>query len=673
MQLVLQYAIDACFVVDIAMHFRTTLYGRPEEGSVIISDTRIIAQRYAQFPYLHRGFFLHDLLACLPLDLIGMGFAGGLLGGSAHWLRVNRLLHGLRIVSVHGGQITRMSRIRKIGVYGLLWIFQAHLMACIWWGIGTRRASPWPSPSGDAASCRSRPSSRPAARSLACSPCLVAPLLRSRPPPPPFVAPPHPHPPSPPGVADFNFAAARRWASRRGRCGSPPTASARRSRSTTASASSTGALYWAITTLVKVPWIKPKTIPELIFASFVVLSGTFTFSVIIGQITMLQKTYDMARQARSDRLARMRLFCNTRNVAPELKHEALHWTVADQEFSSMFVGRQNIYKLPAAMKNRILQHMYKQVLETFLLARGHDRRGHQRPPHTLLAARPLARDGPHHARLHLEHALRAAQGLPPHRAPQEGRQAGRGDADALGAHLDVTHPRPQGRRPRIKSTKKFQSFCVLERPGSSVGIADIDRPNVLYPFEVDCPALTKVFCISADGLRGAMGEMDRWDRDKCKQVLKDAHKGHVAALKFDEKDLRVLHTREEQLRRLAKRAGKTDEEVEEMSRTGEGVESLLATTTDCYSALKETLSLTSQIKTLVGSLGGETMASPGRTSPTTVGRGGKFGGAERAAVKAAVRGGGGGGDYDELEERTGYAKANEQRYRSAAAAARTIS
>lgn len=136
-QFILQLAIDAAFMLDIVLHFRTTLYGRAEEGSVVITDTKVIFQKYTRAPYFHRGFFLYDLLACLPIDLVAFGLSGGVFGVNGQWLRANRLLHGLRIVSVHGGQVQRMSRIKKIGVYGLLWLFQAHLTACIWWAIGT--------------------------------------------------------------------------------------------------------------------------------------------------------------------------------------------------------------------------------------------------------------------------------------------------------------------------------------------------------------------------------------------------------------------------------------------------------------------------------------------------------------------------------------------------------
>ena len=183
-----QYAIDVCFLVDIVLQFRTTLLGRPEEGSIVITDTKLISRRYTRWPALHRGRFAYDLAASLPIDLLGAAAAGGVLGYTGSWLRVNRLLHALRIVSVHGSQIQKLPRPRKILVYGILWFFFAHLSACGFWAIGARP------PRAAAAAPRSplqtpwRPLLRPAqpgdcpeARVACARPSPLPPPARARP------------------------------------------------------------------------------------------------------------------------------------------------------------------------------------------------------------------------------------------------------------------------------------------------------------------------------------------------------------------------------------------------------------------------------------------------------------------------------------------------------------
>ena len=85
-------------------------------GALSSSLTRASSRGYTHFPYLHRGRFLWDLISCIPIDLIGLVpglLPGGIYGVYAMWLRANRLIHGLRVISVHGGQIAKLTRPRE--------------------------------------------------------------------------------------------------------------------------------------------------------------------------------------------------------------------------------------------------------------------------------------------------------------------------------------------------------------------------------------------------------------------------------------------------------------------------------------------------------------------------------------------------------------------------------
>lgn len=114
-QFIAQIAIDACFVIEIFLQFRTTFLGRAELGAQVVSDKRAIALRYTAYPRMWKGQFLWDLFAAMPFDLLAVFMPGGLFGINSQLLRVNRLLHGWRVVSVHGGQVAKSSRPRKIG------------------------------------------------------------------------------------------------------------------------------------------------------------------------------------------------------------------------------------------------------------------------------------------------------------------------------------------------------------------------------------------------------------------------------------------------------------------------------------------------------------------------------------------------------------------------------
>ena len=57
---VLDYLIDALFIVDIVINFRTTHY---DDEHQIVLDARVVAKRYA------RGYFPLDLIASFPYEL----------------------------------------------------------------------------------------------------------------------------------------------------------------------------------------------------------------------------------------------------------------------------------------------------------------------------------------------------------------------------------------------------------------------------------------------------------------------------------------------------------------------------------------------------------------------------------------------------------------------------
>jgi len=85
----------------------------------------------------------------------------------------------------------------------------------------------------------------------------------------------------------------------------------------------------------------------------------------------------------------------------------------------------------------------------------------------------------------------------------------------------------------LKSTKEFTRFRVLERPGSTVGVADIEQVKTKYPFHVDCTRTTQLFELAVKDLRSAIDAMASDDADKCKAVLQKEHKVHVDGLKYD--------------------------------------------------------------------------------------------------------------------------------------------
>ena len=105
-QVLLQYAIDCCFWADMVMEFRTVLVGPPEQGSILITDLKVIAANY------RKGRFKLDLFSVLPLDIFCIAAPeGGLRSLAAQYFRLNRMFHIFRVVTVHGSAIAKLPRV----------------------------------------------------------------------------------------------------------------------------------------------------------------------------------------------------------------------------------------------------------------------------------------------------------------------------------------------------------------------------------------------------------------------------------------------------------------------------------------------------------------------------------------------------------------------------------
>lgn len=221
-QVAFQYFIDLCFLLDILVRFRTMYISDDfDHMNELVTSPRDIAVHY-----LRRSLSI-DVLACLPTDLLFASTApeGGICSLTAQGLRLNRLLHLTRLYTVHAREIITLGRVRRIifawTMFGLL----AHCVACGWWAIGH---------------------------------------------------------------ADFNkrdvtgfhpWVHPSRLSTASGASGSlHPTQSSFAMRYWTC-------LYWAITTLIKVPWLHPLSTAEQMFAALVTSIGAVFFAFIIGETT----------------------------------------------------------------------------------------------------------------------------------------------------------------------------------------------------------------------------------------------------------------------------------------------------------------------------------------------------------------------------------------------------
>ncbi|XP_076345687.1 voltage-gated delayed rectifier potassium channel KCNH8-like [Tachypleus tridentatus] len=115
--------VEAFFIIDIAINFRTTFVSRTGE---VVAKQKSIAVHYT------RSWFIVDLLAALPFDLL---YAANLYRRNTlmHLLKLTRLLRLARLLQ----KMDRYSQYSAIILTLLMLMFSlvAHWMACVWYVI----------------------------------------------------------------------------------------------------------------------------------------------------------------------------------------------------------------------------------------------------------------------------------------------------------------------------------------------------------------------------------------------------------------------------------------------------------------------------------------------------------------------------------------------------------
>ena len=204
--LVLSYLIDLAFWADVALQFRTSFIGDEDDGNELVTSLSLIAHRY-----IHSAL-ARDVATIFPLEMFAAGAENGLAGLAAQACRLNRLLHVARLWYVHGVEIGKLSRPKRLSLMLGYWSLLAHWVACCWWGLG---AAGWHLSEED-----NPATSRMAARAM----WTVGPTSFST--------------REEPTALDDESPFGQRYLS---------------------------ALYWSLTALYRVPWIEARTSPEIAF------------------------------------------------------------------------------------------------------------------------------------------------------------------------------------------------------------------------------------------------------------------------------------------------------------------------------------------------------------------------------------------------------------------------
>ncbi|XP_039292753.1 potassium voltage-gated channel subfamily H member 8 isoform X2 [Nilaparvata lugens] len=123
--------VEALFIVDIILNFRTTYVNRKGE---VVSSSSSIAINYG------KGWFVLDLLAAIPFDLLyASDVYSGEEHGQIHLLKLTRLLRLARLLQ----KMDRYSQYSAMILTLLMLSFTlvAHWLACIWFVIAEKERS----------------------------------------------------------------------------------------------------------------------------------------------------------------------------------------------------------------------------------------------------------------------------------------------------------------------------------------------------------------------------------------------------------------------------------------------------------------------------------------------------------------------------------------------------
>uniref|UniRef100_A0A1I8HWC0 Potassium voltage-gated channel protein eag n=1 Tax=Macrostomum lignano TaxID=282301 RepID=A0A1I8HWC0_9PLAT len=128
--LVLDSIVDVVFFIDIVLNFHTTFVGPNGE---VISDPSVIRVNYL------KGWFVIDLLSCLPYDVFNAFQPESSEGGISSLfsaLKVVRLLRIGRVARKVDQYLEYGAALLILMIFGF--VLLAHWMACIWYTIGVR-------------------------------------------------------------------------------------------------------------------------------------------------------------------------------------------------------------------------------------------------------------------------------------------------------------------------------------------------------------------------------------------------------------------------------------------------------------------------------------------------------------------------------------------------------
>lgn len=132
------------------------------------------------------------------------------------------------------------------------------------------------------------------------------------------------------------------------------------------------AFYWVITTFATIGYgdITPNNIPQIAYTIVVELIGVGMFGYMIGNIASLLANLDIARSKYQEKINRLNLFMEYRDIPVTLRQKLRRYYKYMWESRRGYDENLLLKDLPSALQKELAMHIHAEVLEKIPIFRG---------------------------------------------------------------------------------------------------------------------------------------------------------------------------------------------------------------------------------------------------------------------------------------------------------------
>ena len=526
------YCIDVLFIVDMVVSISTVYYNQHFE---LVIDRKQIVKHYLS------TWFTIDLFSILPLEL----FANLVRDDEAtrilvaDFLKLPRMLRLARFRKRASDQTKSGANLLRMVILCVLFIFLAHLVACLWWSIG-RMGLPGADVGTDDHSTswilrmEARDRTQLLARNATAEGAFLAILADD----------------------DAGDAAALAEAMRGSDGGALEAWHADGAQALIPGQYLTS-LYWALNALLKTPSIGPDTPLEKSFVTIVTIFGVLVFTIFVGNTIEVLQAVSHTDEARNKQMKMLTDFVHTARISRSLRSRIFAHSAAEYRSTLGINTSQLLHQFPRALRGQIVMYMHRQTLEAcdlfglittecakalllcvtptvclqkevlvgrgelceylYILQRGALQVRDQDASDFEEAKADDAKDNFELTRQVYRKVKRmSCQALyniglpvpPPSAAPPRAQRRA---------------PIPSQRRGNSPSGRKGRpEFHVLERPGALVGLRDVRELSMIYPYTVVASKTATLMRITATDMGAVLSAFGGEDEEAaCAQLLKE--------------------------------------------------------------------------------------------------------------------------------------------------------